>query len=259
MGWGSSGWGTGAWGLSSIQVTSAVAVATTTVQVKLSEAPPATSPTAAGDALNLATWAVERLDTSFSFTVAAIERIDSTTFDVHVLEPFGGVTVQHEVAASFSTTVGLFFGLLSDAASTPAAVAAARRFAQVDIANPQTPQSPSPGATLIILESGDYDTVSGSELVKKLIIRRVFTPTGGFFHLPDYGVGIALKEPIPINDLTKLKAEIERQARLEPEVEDVSVTLTVADNVLTIQLKAVVKPSGDRIEIVGSVPSQVVL
>jgi hypothetical protein len=264
--WGTGPWGTGAFGASSISIENAVAISIRTVRVTLSGAPGSVSPTAPGDVLNPLTWQVVRLDTGFSFTVAQIDRESSTIFDVHVLEPLGSVLVQHQVSASLFLLPITFPGLVADAVSTPDALASSRRFAQTDIANPQTPKQVDAGGipttplggTLVITEAGDYDSVSGAELVKKLIIRRVFTPLGGFFHLPDYGIGIAVKEPLPVASLPKLRAEIERQARLEPEVEDVAAPLSFQGNVLTLSLSARIRPTGDRITIVGAVPKAIV-
>ena len=53
------------------------------------------------------------------------------------------------------------------------------------------------GGSLRIGADGDYVADEGTELMKKLILRRLLTPKGAFFHLPDYGYGLAVKEPTP--------------------------------------------------------------
>jgi hypothetical protein len=98
---------------------------------------------------------------------------------------------------------------------------------------------------------GDYKSVSGSELIRQLISRRLSTLRGEFFHLPDYGVGLRVKEPIPTSDQRKLKAEIERQVALEPEVSAVLATVQfqTALNILSVNVKATLRSTGDRIDI----------
>jgi len=81
---------------------------------------------------------------------------------------------------------------------------------------------------------GDYEEDSGISLIKKLIIRRLLTPKGGFFHLPDYGLGFAVKEPINPTRLVELKTDIERQCKLEPEIGSVSAVISVGSDGVTI-------------------------
>ena len=95
------------------------------------------------------------------------------------------------------------------------------------------------GGTLVINSAGDYELESGAPLLKKLIIRRLITKPGGFFHLPGYGVGIGTKELLPAANLIKLRADVLKQVRREKEVSKASVQLTLStQNKLTIIVKA---------------------
>ena len=99
-----------------------------------------------------------------------------------------------------------------------------------DVSNPQTYLgSPTP-STLQVSSSGDYAEDSGDTLLRKLVIRRLLTRPGGFFHLPDYGLGFDLKKPPPLaGDVAKLKARIAAQVMLEPEAKGVTVNLIVGN------------------------------
>lgn len=274
-GWGTMPWGLGSWGLSfasalaDLSISGAVAQTTNSVRVALTAPALASSPTVAGGALNPATWSVTRLDTGDGFTVLAVTQVASDVYDVHVLEDFAPFFVLHRVesttlrrvdgAVVVPPTSADFQGLASASTATLAALAASRLLSPVDVANPPTPRSPSVGGTLVITSGGDYESVSGAELVRKLIIRRIVTNVGDFFHLPNYGIGINVKEPLPSNDLVKLQTDIERQALLEPEVEEVRVGLTLTpNNILTITVKARLRQTGEVLAFPFEFPSPVV-
>jgi hypothetical protein len=92
--------------------------------------------------------------------------------------------------------------------------------------------------SLRIGSNGDYQDMSGADLLRKLVLRRLMTPRGGFFHLPQYGLGIIEKRLWP--DIAVLKGQVEREVRREPEVVDdaASIQLTTG-GVLTVRVKAV--------------------
>ena len=263
-GWGLGFWGTGSWGFGSsslvdLYIANAFAVTTRTVRVTLSTQPQQIFGTLVGDVLNPATWTVTRVDDSTSLTVVAVEPINTSTYtyDVRILEEFGSAAVTYRVASTtllrsdgapitppnFYDFIGVAFTsteVLTSKAPPPPTM--------VDVANPPFPSDNSlaVGGTLIINSYGDYESVAGEELVKKLIIRRITTQLGGFFHLPDYGIGIGVKQLLPIGDLVKLQTEIERQVKLEPEVQNARVTLSLipADNLLEIDIVAQLVESG---------------
>lgn len=262
-----AGWGTGSWGLGSwgslpgpLYVVSATAIANRTVRIELSVAPLDLSAGGTGDALNPATWFVMRLDTGFSFTIASVVEVTSTVFDLILVEELGGFFVTHE-AGSY-TLVKPTGGLIQTpyTAQFPgisASVETARQ--QVfgrDLANPPAPTGFSVGGTLRMNAAGDYELVAGAELVKKLIIRRLVTTPGDFFHLPNYGLGLAVKEPLRTNDLISLRKDAERQILEEPEVQAAQVSLSLSsDGILNVIARARLRPTGETVETTFKLPT----
>ena len=248
-----------------LYVVNAFAVTTHSVRVTFSTAPLAASSSGLGDALNAATWVVTNPTTTF--TVTAISSVNAITFDVFLLEPLASVLVTHTVAVPtmvkasgvpiVAPTSATFLGLLAVAVSTPAADAANRGLNLSDVANPPTQIQDQLGGTLVMTSGGDYAFESGAPLLRKLIIRRLTTMRGEFFHLPNYGLGLAVKEPLPVGDTIKLRAEIERQIRLEPEVSGVSanVIFSPGNGILSVLISATVRQTGERVDIPFQFPT----
>lgn len=91
--------------------------------------------------------------------------------------------------------------------------------------------------TWVVDDSGDLAPEDERASVRKRIFRRLVTPKGSFRFLPGYGVGLSLKGPMLPRDLQPLQAEIVRQIKLEPEVQDVSVSLELDPlGLLTVSL-----------------------
>jgi phage baseplate assembly protein W len=254
-GWGSGYWGTGPWGsgASSIAIDYAVAVATNRVRVFLTAPPRAVTPYGVGDALNATTWAVSRLDTGQVYNTASGVLVGPLVVDVSTAETFGPFDVLHRVSApALRSAAGLlisaptsadFYGLSAPIVATPP------KTGVVDFAKALVPFNPA-GGTLLIRASGDYKMQSGAELVRKLIVNRLMTTPGDFFHLPNYGIGFRVKEPLPTTDVQKLRAEVERQVRLEPEVEAaaVSIVMRPATNELAVQVLARLRNTGEEVQ-----------
>jgi hypothetical protein len=138
-----------------------------------------------------------------------------------------------------------FLGVTDEQTSSIDAVLTKRRVQVRDYTNAPTAVSPFEGGTLQIDASGDYKTETGVALVRKLILRRLTSTPGDFFHLPDYGIGLNVKGRIPTSDLVKLKAEIERQVLLEPEVAQCEASLLLLpENVLQVQVRGQLKKTG---------------
>lgn len=267
----SAGWGKAPHALSiygatvsgAVSVQKAVAVSTHEVDVTTTGRVRDSSPFVVGDALNPATWQVQRLDSLAFLTVVGVAQVATNTYRLTCLEAFGPVGVQHQAGstvlldASGSTIVNprfaAFQGVLDASTSTMAAKMAHRKTGARDYAN--VPTLDTFGGTLKIDSGGDYEMVSGAELVKKLIIRRLVSKPGDFFHLPNYGIGLRVKEPLPVADLSKLKAEIERQVLQEPEVDTVQAQLfQTSESILTVKVRARLKKTGEPIEV--SVPPE---
>ena len=111
--------------------------------------------------------------------------------------------------------------------------------------------------TLTITTGGDYASQSGAELIKKLVLRRLISKPGDFFHLPNYGLGLRVKEPIPNVDLRKLAVQIEEQVNLEPEVAESRASLSYAagTGTLLVNLKVRLKSTGDVIQTNMAIPT----
>lgn len=268
LGWGIDPYGTGPYGgvtaASGMSIANAVAISTHEVQVTLTQEPMHAQGTNVGDALNPATWDVQRLADGALFHVLDARIGDSNhIFILTLFEPLGPATVQHRVSSSTLLDVGGagivpptsadFAGLIAAAVATPTAQTVQRGASVQDLANPQPVVQ---GGTLRIGTSGDYESETGVALLRKLILRRIMTAPGDFFHLPNYGVGIRQKQPLVTTDLVQLKATIESQARAEPEVDDVSCSLLQsADGSLQIQLRVRSKNTGQQFSVGTTVPA----
>jgi hypothetical protein len=232
--------------MATVSLASAFAKDTHRVRVVTSGTPQAISRMLAGDALNPGTWLVSRLDTLALFTVLTVTKVSSTTYDVTLLEGLAPQLVSHRVSSTTllsSTGVVIVPPTSADFAGLAESAPISSRPAggSVDILNAPVPTSDRIGGAFRIV-SGDYATQSGVDLYRKLVVRRLTTKPGAFFHLPDYGLGLSLKEPVPMGSAPRLKAEIERQVRLEPETLEVSATVIVAPaGIETVNLRCKVK------------------
>lgn len=255
-GWGKDSWGTSPWGgavpLEPLAVDNARALSTKEIEVTLNRAAQVIAPTVAGDALNPVTWNVQRLDTALLFAVISVAQTGPTTFVLSVLQDLGPASAVHRVSTTtlldaiggaISSPNSFDFAGLLEAAAKDAITRAQRDTNTVqDVANPPLPQSEPAtfvGGTLVINSGGDYERETGAGFVKKLILRRLFTLPGGFFHLPDYGIGLGVKELLPSSSLLQLRAAIIRQVEREPEVAESDVRLLLGtQNDLEVQVRA---------------------
>lgn len=233
MTWGYTPWGLGPWGgidfgleLAAVQATSE-----RTVIAELTIPPLQQSPVGFGDALNPESWgiSVEGQD----LHVVNVRKVSPTQFELYTLRKFKSVLHVHQVDASLvldpsGLTIGVpnvqdFFGLVATltAKSQPSQV--------VDISNPPF-DGERPSGTLLVEATGDYRNEGGLAFFKKLIVRRLTTQFGAFFHLTDYGENLRLKEPLPTSDVVKLQAQIALSLQREPEFQSVGVRLTLYAN-----------------------------
>jgi hypothetical protein len=105
--------------------------------------------------------------------------------------------------------------------------------------------SPVNGTTLdsilSVTPGGDLDTETGSELLKKMILRRLVTSPGEFTHLRNkaFGVGLRVKEIMRVSDLIALRVLVEREVLQEPDVDTVNATVTEdGEGVVAIKVQA---------------------
>lgn len=266
-GWGTSPWGLGPWGLGfgPLTITNAYAAGDRFVRVTLSAAPLEKASTIVGSVLNPLTWNITVPSTGRVLTVLSVAKVSDYVYDILTLQVFDDHYVQMAVGSDTlkdvagnpvgSITFG-FLGVHLEATSTPEKRTVGRGFAMRDLANPPTPNSPV-GGTLEITSAGDYKDVSGPALLKKLILRRLVSKPGDFFHLPQYGIGLREKEPLPVNDLVKLKKQIELQIQLEPDVQNAVVGLSYdyASSSLLVQMQVRMTNTGQQIQFALPVPS----
>lgn len=241
MTWGLSAWGTTPWGLSSsplLYFVGAHARAETIVRVTLSRAALRTSSIASGDALNPRTWTVVQDDTLAVFTVLSVREVATadpgTVFELLLLQPLAPSGTSHTVKSytlkdpnGWLIDPPQFFSF--DGLQAASTVEQSTPNSLVDFAKPDTGDGLS-GATFHVNESGDYDTETGKPFLRKLFMRRITATPGGYFHLPQYGLGLRLKEPMSVPRMVQLRSEIERQLILEPEVSQAQVSLRLGTN-----------------------------
>lgn len=265
LGWGLDPYGLGPLGnapfAAGVSILTAIAVTTKEVRVYLSAEPTHTSKVTPGDALNPATWTIQRLDGPTYLNVAAVVEYAPTMYGIQTMQALGPASVMHELSSVTLLDIGgglilpprkaQFAGLIADTEAGIAAKLARRGALARDIANPSAPKSTpdSFGGTLVIGSAGDYDTVTGAELVKKLIVRRLMTGRGEFFHLPEYGVDFQVKGTVQPGSMRQLKTAIERQVLKESEVSAASASLLLdSSNTLTIAIKATLRPTGEQVQ-----------
>ena len=264
-GWGISPWGMGGGGGGGLSILACYAVTKRTIRVELSLEPMHRSGFLAGDATNPKTWTVYRVDTGATLTVLAVTAVAHSVlvYDLAVGADLGPAIVQHYCASMtlldvFGAPVGPLTATLPGTQDEddlrPGLRTGLRRYQQRDLAvvNLRTGIGDAdaaglPGGTLSIDSTGNYASVTGIALVKKMILRRLTTRPGGFFHLPEFGIGLAEKQPLPGGGLIALKAEIERQVKREPEVADATARLSqYPDGVLWVDISATTRPDGAR-------------
>lgn len=222
MSWGTTEWGTSSFGASfALSLNRAFAISTRAIRVMLNDAPAAISKFAPGDALNPDTWKITRSDTGLTVRVVQVEKISATVFEVRTLRDFGPSPVPHTLS---SLTLRDPSGALL---SAPYSVNFDGCAALVEFPKPFTAVDIKLNAGVYVMKGGDYDQAEGPELIRRLIYQRIATTIGAFFHLPSYGLGLRVNEPIATSDLIKLKKEVERQVLEEPEVLRASATISV--------------------------------
>lgn len=269
MSWGTEQYGVDAWGAgASFTVLDAFVISTHEVVVHLSMPPLDRSPFLAGDANNVRSWRIIDATTTEDIRIASVARYSGatqwllTTLDrlpdsLHVATVnIVGLLAANGFTPLFNLASFDFFGVTEQAIATPTARSDTRQVGSRDIANAPAPSlgdTTSVGGTYVI-KGGDYALVSGAELVRKLVIRRLVSAPGDFFHLPRYGVGLKVKQPIPAGDLVKLKALIERQVKLEPDIAAVSASITQTNNVLTVVVRAKLARTGQQVTVAINSP-----
>ncbi len=80
--------------------------------------------------------------------------------------------------------------------------------------------------TLQIDSTGDLQNETGIAYLRKRIIRRFTTRRGTILAIPTYGLAIPMKRNLSVSEMFRLQADCIAQCRQEPDVSDVSVSIT---------------------------------
>lgn len=262
---GTSPWGTGAYGVSLTSIASAYATSTNEILVTATGPILQRSPALTGDSTNPSTWQVIRGDTNTIVPLASVAVVGPTQVSLRTVSPLPPQLVQLEVVTSnlldatgaliSSPRTALFQGVTEAAIATPELVAAASTSGARDLLNRQVPTADGSLTATLVVAGGDYVNETGKSLLRKLIIRRLLAAVGDFYHLPGYGCGLRVKEPLPVGDIVKLQARIKQQIMQERDVASVSVTITQSTNSMNVGVVAFMKSTGQRLDI--GVPFQI--
>jgi hypothetical protein len=242
--YGLSSWGFGA--TASAAVDDVLCIATTVVRVYLSVEPQHSNYAILGDALNPLSWVITDPKGN-NVQVAGVNIIDDTTYELVTLVPLTGSADVFTLTWNLLDPSGSPF-LPGDSPfyGMTATISSAQQEIPGDLLNPQV--SDSANGTLVVGASGDYENEHGAALLRKLIIRRLTSTPGDYFFMPQYGVGVRLKEPVPLSDLASLRKNIEVNLRKEPELLNCRVRLRLDESkgILFISVKTM-GPNGREV------------
>jgi hypothetical protein len=250
MTWGSN-WGVNWGGANNARLfalSSAIASTVRSVVVTFTDTPLVSSSLGTNDGANSDTWTVVDIDTGVESTIVAISQLDTYRVQLTVQSPWVAnhtykVTAASIVSTSGDTVASPGYALFDAMASSKPAVRNVKK-PLVDFYNAPTPKSPA--GTLVVGSSGDYRMMSDSDLIRKLILRRISTRRGGFKWLPNYGSGRDAKDLMPTSELVKAKAAYDLQIAQEPEVDVINSKLTLSkDGILVLSVQAKLKNSND--------------
>lgn len=236
MSYGIAEWGLGTWGTSSeISLVGAVAITTHSVMVTLSRPPRASSPLARTDALNPSIWEVKLADGSKTWPVVAVQRVSPVRLLLHVRTPFESVNKVHVVRSTFlESDTGVSISAPYDAEFRGV-------WSDVRIRSSEERSDLAHGEVfnggLVVTEGGDYARVYGPDMLKPLILRRLTTSPGSYFHMApeEYGTDLKTKELLKDSQLPTLKKRVEEEILKEPGVTAVSVRVSLQANRLEIR------------------------
>lgn len=256
-GWGTGLWGTGPWGLGAaadLFLVQAFPTSERTLVVELSKPPRQVSVIGEGDALNPAVWVVTNDSTGEDLIVIASRLFDQNfVFELYMLKKFKDHLTTHRVLSL--TLRDENDNLLIPPTSLTFPGCARAKIAVTDTSlvdlRSETIEGDVTAATLVTTAGGDYDNHSGVSLYRKLVLRRITTSPGAFFHYdPSYGLGISVKEPVRITDLPALKKATEQQVSREPEFDRVNVQVGIDSNgEITLIVRARLRDTSQEVKL----------
>jgi len=265
-GWGASSWGGSPWGAGApFDLVSADALTAQSIRCRFTIPPRAEGDRALSDVLTRSLWTLAIVSSDTLGTtpsppsIIAIEVVDATAVDLRLAGELesGAVTYRVDVAPTLRSAGGAAVGIrtrtfrgVTTARTHRGGDTAATRAVHpglTDRRNNATPHSPA--GTWKVTSEGDYDLTEGAETLRKLQLRRLLTPRGGFAWLPSYGFGITRGRLINVRRLPELEDEARRQLLMEPEAEDVGVSMsfTPALGILRVRARTRLRSGGDPV------------
>lgn len=258
--WGISPYGLGTWGAGDpVTIVRCTPLSTHSVYVQLAAPALAESVIGVGDALNPASWFVKLDDLSKTWTVIAVRQISVVEYELRVSRALENVRKTHRAGSEvLRNATGLmcaapyyqtFLGVVSDrnVQASPTG--------SYDLANQPAGLSDG-GGTLVVLSGGGYARIQGPEFYKKLVLRRLTTTPGAYFHISkdDYGIGLQIKRPIRTSELIAFQTQIELEMLKEPGISSCEVKATlIAGGGLILQISVKTKTgSSATVSIEGS-------
>ena len=225
----------------------AIATSSRSLKVVFGAAPLSGSTSRAGDALSTAVWKVEQKDGTI-LPIAYANMVSADVVQLNLILPFTYPQICTVSCPNLLDSTGIYNPEPTSASflGMPSVASVPDIGDSFDIANVPSGVTSLDGS-LKVGSSGDYVMQSGAELVKKLLWRRLTTRTGAFRHLPTYGTGIPLQQPVRPQEIVQIKRNIDAQMALEPEVEKASSTVTIDSSgvlaiAVTVKLRGVVDP-----------------
>jgi hypothetical protein len=235
---GLSEWGLSVWGVDpSLYLESAVALTTHAVLVTVSQPMLMSSPLGTGDALNPATWSVERDDNSFAWTIVGCSRVTDRRVILYLRTALQSWNRTHVVR---TTELRSFSGAF---VVSPYELNFRGVLPTTAINEPRVPfdlaSTDINAGGLRTTEAGGYERVFGNDLIRKMALRRLTTMPGAYFHIPpaDFGRDMKVKEVIRASSILALKTAIELEMLKEPDVIGAKASLTMSNGLLEIRLK----------------------
>lgn len=248
MAWGDSGlWGIGPWGTGVFAVAAARAVSENVVLVLFSEAPTRSGLLFLEDGLRPQNYGVASLGDGRSVRVTDVSVVPESDLAVYVGldRALSASPNQYRITVvNVESEAGLpldgaqsswdFPGLLlKRVPPDPETAGGGSR----DFASPQQLRDaldPVPDIVAATLgsmpvdDTGDYAYDEGAANLRKRIFRRLVTRRGGFYHLPNYGLGIPemLKKGVSGARLRQIQDDARRQLSEEPDLDGATVSVT---------------------------------
>ena len=235
---GLSGWGLDTWGTTSeLFLESAVALTTHSVLVTLSNLALCLSPLTEGDALNPTTWRIARDDASTVWTINAVQKITDRRFVLYLRTALQSWNRVHTVG---STTLRSSTGAMVTGPYTLNFRGVLPATAVTEPAGPFDLLSTDINAGgLRTTEAGAYARIYGDDVIRKMVLRRITTMPGSYFHIApnDFGQDLKAKEKIRPSSLLALKSRLEEEIMREPGVVDAKASMTLNGGLLQIQAR----------------------